>query len=969
MRILLLLAFTLSVVAAQENQFEGRQVTSVRIEPEGDILHPSDREAALSSLQPGRPLRMKDVRDTIAGLYRTGRFENIVVHAEPEGAGVAVRFAIEPAAFIRNVAVNGVPEPPSRGQLINATGLTLGERYNPGQIRQSVERVLETLRFNGFYLAKITPETQPQEHQQIDISLNADSGDRAKYGPPVLRGNPGKTAEDLVRATRWRRWLGLGPYREVTEQRTQQGLDRIRRSYQKKDFLMARVTLDGMEYRAADNRAIPSITVERGERVEVRARGAKISRGRLRQLVPVYQELSVDRDLLVEGRREIAEFLQARGFFEAQVDFDLVHEPDRQVILYSVFPGPRHKLVHVDIGGNRYFDDDTLRERMYTTPASFLRYRRGRFSQDFLRRDSAAIRSLYQTNGFRDVEVTTRVEDDYLGRENEVAVFFDVKEGPQSFVSRLAIEGVDQTTEDDLRSMLQSLEGQPYSELNVATDQDTILSWFYNSGYPNARFEPTATPAGEPNRFDLKYTIAPGQRQYVRDVLISGLQATDGDLVRSRIRNLAPGDPLAQSSMIESQRRLYDLGIFARVDTALQDPDGATDNKFVLYRFEEASRWSVNTGFGAQIARIGRGRPSLDTPAGAPGFGPRLSFGVSRNNFLGIGHTVTMQAQWAPGLRSRGVVTYLAPQIKGNDRLNLSFTGIFDDSRDVQTFNSRRREVSAQLAQRFSRANTVQYRVAWRRVTLSDVVITPSLVPLFARPIQLATISTTLIQDRRDDPVDAKRGIWNTVDTTFALNPWDTPRNLFTRVLARNATYHPLGREWTVARQISFGAEIRHSNADVPFPERFFAGGVASHRGFPDNQAGPRDLFTGFPVGGKALLMHNTELRFPLFGDNVGGVIFHDAGNVYRRIRDISFRVGQRGLTDFDYMVHAAGFGIRYRTPIGPVRLDLGWSFNSPRFMGVKGNFEELLNPNANLPSVAQRISRLQFHFSLGQLF
>jgi outer membrane protein insertion porin family len=328
-----------------------------------------------------------------------------------------------------------------------------------------------------------------------------------------------------------------------------------------------------------------------------------------------------------------------------------------------------------------------------------------------------------------------------------------------------------------------------------------------------------------------------------------------------------------------------------------------------------------------------------------------------------------MQAQWAPGLRNRGVLTYLAPQIKGNDALNLSFTGIFDDSRDVQTFNSRRREVSAQLAQRLNRANTVQYRVAWRRVTLTDVVITPSLVPLFARPIQLATLSTTFIQDRRDDPVDARRGVWNTADVTFALNPWDEPSTIFTRVLARNATYHPVTREWTVARQVSVGAEIRHAAGDVPFPERFFAGGVASHRGFPDNQAGPRDLFTGFPVGGKALLMHNTELRFPLLGDNVGGVLFHDAGNVYSRFKNIALRMRQRDLTDFDYLVQAVGFGIRYRTPIGPVRLDLAWSVNSPRFMGVQGEFEELLNPNANLPSVAQRISRLQFHFSLGQLF
>jgi outer membrane protein assembly factor BamA len=173
-----------------------------------------------------------------------------------------------------------------------------------------------------------------------------------------------------------------------------------------------------------------------------------------------------------------------------------------------------------------------------------------------------------------------------------------------------------------------------------------------------------------------------------------------------------------------------------------------------------------------------------------------------------------------------------------------------------------------------------------------------------------------------------------------------------------------------LARLASVGAEFRHTNADVPFPERFFAGGVSSHRGFPDNQAGPRDLLTGFPVGGKALLMHNTELRFPLLGDNIAGVFFHDAGNVYERFSDISFRFSQRDLKDFNYMVQAVGFGIRYRTPIGPVRLDLAWSINSPRFNGLQGSLEDLLDPTlANVRIQEQRISRLQFHFSLGQLF
>jgi outer membrane protein assembly factor BamA len=161
----------------------------------------------------------------------------------------------------------------------------------------------------------------------------------------------------------------------------------------------------------------------------------------------------------------------------------------------------------------------------------------------------------------------------------------------------------------------------------------------------------------------------------------------------------------------------------------------------------------------------------------------------------------------------------------------------------------------------------------------------------------------------------------------------------------------------------------------VPLPERFFGGGSTSHRGFPDNQAGSRDPSTGFPLGGNALFFHSTELRFPLIGDNINGVFFHDMGNVYSGFSDISFRVHQRDPKDFNYMVHAAGFGIRYRTPVGPVRIDLAYSINPPSFYGFRGTFDELrragVDPCTTVPDKCrlQNVSHFQFFLSIGQAF
>ena len=176
----------------------------------------------------------------------------------------------------------------------------------------------------------------------------------------------------------------------------------------------------------------------------------------------------------------------------------------------------------------------------------------------------------------------------------------------------------------------------------------------------------------------------------------------------------------------------------------------------------------------------------------------------------------------------------------------------------------------------------------------------------------------------------------------------------------------------------------------VPLPERFFGGGADSLRTFPYNQAGPRDVGqavvpggpvsqpTGFPLGGNALLFNNVEVRFPLFGANLGGVLFHDMGNVFSTISDITFRAKQKDLNDFNYITHAAGMGLRYKTPVGPVRVDLAYSINPPSYLGFGGTAAQLLKCDPNLPpaqlpnycqATRQRVSHLQFFFSIGQTF
>lgn len=988
------LALTLYVGCCPLSQaatlYEGKPVTKVEFVPP---KQPVDEKELWSmvAVKAGQPLRMADVRATVDRLWATGAYADIQVDAEPDGDGVRIRFLSKNSWFIGRVSAEGkVGEPPNFGQLANATKLDLGQPYSEEEITEALAGLKQLLESNGYYESKIQsePEYDPNT-QQLNLRFLVTGGKRAKYRKPDLKGDTKMPERKILSATHWRRWI-LRTWKPVTQQRTRRGIDGILAKYQKADRLAATVALESMDYDSDSRRVKPTLNINGGPRVVVKAIGKKISKRKLRRYLPIYEEHAVDRDLLVEGTRNLRDYLQAAGFFEAEIEFKEQRiQGDRAEIDYMINPGKRHQLVHLEVQGNKYFNTDTIRERMFLQAKS-IQFRHGRYSESFLRRDEDAIKNLYRSNGFRDVQVTEKVVDDYQGKVGNIAVFIVVNEGPQWFVGHLDVSGIEQLNTESIVPTLSSSDGQPFSEFNVAVDRDAVLAFYYTHGFPNATFEWSFTPTSEANRVNLRYVIREGKQQFIRDVLVSGLKTTQESLVDKNL-NIQAGEPLSPLQMSETQRRLYDLGVFAKVDMAIQNPEGETQRKYVLYQMEEAHKYTITTGFGAEIARIGgASSTSLDSPAGKAGFSPRVSFDVTRLNFRGLGHSISLRTRLS-NLQRRGILSYSAPRFRNIEGRSLAFTLLYDDSRDVRTFRAKREEGSVQLSQKLSKPTTALLRFSYRRVSTSNVVIPSLLVPQLLQPVRIGMLSGNLIQDRRDDATDARKGIYSTIDLGLASHIFGSQRN-FLRGLGRNATYHRIGKKLVLARETSLGLLFpfhftgTDSTLAIPFPERFFGGGGSSHRGFPENQAGPRDLGTpagpatpgnkptGLPLGGNALVFNNTELRFPLIGDNIGGVLFHDAGNVYRSISDISFRFKQRDLSDFDYMVHAAGFGVRYRTPVGPIRVDLAYSINAPRFVGFKGTYRELLEckPGSTLPqcqSVAQRISRFQFFFSIGQTF
>ena len=976
--------------------YEGLIVRSIHFAGASHSQVLRDRVDAFVAQKVGKPLQRSLIHQSIQAIYDTGRFADVQVQAERTSDNqVDLTFVLASNYFVGDVRAEGAPARPTENQIVNASKFQLGELFTQEKMDRALKSIQQLMEENGYYRSTLAHEEQEHpETQQIDILFRVRPGSAAHIGRMTVAGNPGYSegqVQDIV---------GIHPGDRVSADRVTKALQRLRKKYQRQNQLLAQVSIPERNYRPQANAVDYTFQIDPGPVVDVGVEGFRITRSVLKKNVPVYEEGALDDDLLNEGRRNLLDYLQTRGYFDGKVGIRKHSEPAQNElqVTYVIDAGPRHKLAKVEIKGNTYFDQDLIRGRMQVQPASG-RFSHGKFSQRMLSSDARNTEELYQANGFREVKVKPEVIDDFDGVVAQLGVILEIEEGPQTLVGALHVLGNFTIPEDQLVPLLSTVDGQPFSEFNVAADRDSVLNFYFNHGFPRATFEAAYTPLhNQPNRMDVTYTIHEGEEFFVNQVLLSGLNYTRPYIVQRELL-VVPETPLSQEDMLNTQRKLYDLGIFNQVDTAVQNPEGGEPNKNVLVDVHEAKRYTFDYGLGLEVQT---GTPGVGStqPQGATGVSPRVSFAITRLNLRGRDETISFKTH-VGRLQQRGLLSFDAPKWLRPD-LRLSFGALYDNTLDVTTFTSQRLEGSASVQETISRVNTMIYRFTYRLVKATNVVVGQNEIPLLSQPTRVGGPGFTYFRDKRDNPLETTKGNYTTVDGGTASGYFGSEAS-FGRLLVQNSTYQPFGKnplpgkKYVFARSTRIGIENPFGgtaivkpgeipdcgNCLIPLPERFLMGGGNSHRGFGLNQAGPRDPTTGFPLGGSALFLNNLELRMPpvnlpYLQDNVSFAIFHDAGNVFTAVHDmvhsfVNWRQPDSSLCkqesarfqcSYNYISQAVGIGVRYRTPIGPVRFDFGYNLNPPAFPSCvtdsKGNC---------VTFVPQQLHRFNLFFSIGQTF
>jgi len=991
-------------------RYSGYRVRSVMLK-DAQRINQSDL-LELLPIQPGTVLDRTNVRASIQQLFATGRFRTIAAEVTPyPDRSLDLAFVVDEKLFIGSIVVYGAPRPPTQSQLANASKLQLGQELDEDAVAAAMERMKRLLAEDGYFNPTIRMDsTLDPQHQRIGLSFIIDRGPHARLGQVIVKGDSGYSPGKIRSITK------LHPGQPITAAHVSRAFTRLRKNYQRTNHLQAQVAVVDRNYHTDTNRLDYVFDINRGPLVEVRIEGAKVRKGLIKKYVPIYEEGAVDEDLLTEGRRNLRDYFQTKGYFDATVNSKLTQKDGRELVIFDVDRGELHTFTDLVINGNKYFPVESIRERMALQPADILQ-RHGVFSSALLSRDLSVITGLYQVNGFQQVNVSGKTTDDYEGKSGRLRVDINILEGPQTLVRTAQITGNLHFSNDVLLDQISTIQGQPFSSYLLANDRDALVSYYFDRGFPDVQVEASSQPASDPpNRQDITFKVTEGRQVFIDKILVSGLQYTKPFVV-SREFEIKEGDPLSQSRVLNTQRKLYDLSIFNQVDMAADNPDGSVSQKNLMVQVEEAKRYTFDYGLGfqAQTGNVNSDCQKIQlnptstqvcNPGGGTGFSPLVTFGVTRSNFRGRNHTIVFRTNLGT-LQQRATLTYLQPHWLNRDNLTLSFSALYDSTQNVLTFSSQQLAGSVQVLQQWRKGETFLYKYSYRRskVDQNTLQISPELIPLLARPVRVGMPSFSYVRDHRDDPIDSHKGTYNSMDYGVASSIFGSQAN-YTRLFLQNSSYHTFaenknisGRRWVFARSTRIGVEnpfgkinldasvtnVPTSVAEVvPLPERFFTGGSNSHRGFALNQAGPRDPETGFPLGGDGLFLNNLEIRtppiaLPYVGENLSAVLFHDAGNVFASAGDIFPSLGHwsqqhpetcvphetqvtatTSVCDFNYISQAIGLGVRYRTPIGPVRVDFGYNLNPPLFP---------VRDDPTKGPYLDRTSHFNLYFSIGQTF
>lgn len=916
--------------SAFSEDFFGLPVRSLAlVDDKGSPWPGADSLLPLLDLKPGDLLSREAVRSGIATLYLKRQFRDIRVETSPRDGGVAVLYRLFPVTIVDKVMLRGNHTMPDR-TIQDALGVIAGKELREDLFPDLRTNIQTSYQAAGYYNVRVEFRPVPAPHpHRVHLYVYITEPKQTVIADIRFKGNTVIPAEDLLPVMENRKG---GPL--LTNVLFEKDLVAIQKKYADAGYPAAQPGPVSMSFQG--ERVFLEIGGAEGPKVHVAFSGnrryceqhfpdilvAALEDHRppdllqtecdkfFRSMLLIGQEHDVSDTVLESSADKIRNAYRDEGYPDAKVSFEKREADGTLDILFSIVEGRQVTIDSITVEGNKAFASKNILGMMDTRPAGLFRV--GMYREDVLDRDKDYIADQYAAAGYLSAEVKTQVAR--LTDGGNVAVVIRIQEGRKTVMGGVSFEGNAALSSAELAATVLARPGMPFSDRVVEEDRYRILTAYARKGYLYARVEAEKRSsqgngaaasagngdAGLPETVHIVFHIAEDKPVMIGKVILRG-NAYTRDHVILRELEPKPGEPYNYESILQSQQRVYRYGYFSQARYEPVHPAEKEYRKDMLFTVEERPAGAVE--FGVGYGDLDRLRGFVE---------------VSHRNLRGTARYASLRFEGSDILK-RAALTYQEPWIFGRP-LDSQFTLAWSDRKNINqdtrevTYQTRKTSAAWGVEKKTDRLKT---SLTYQFENVDNYNVKPEAQLSFedSGRVLVSSLNPAVLWDRRDDPFNPAKGGIHGIVVKEALSELGSQAD-FTKATVQTSWFFSPKERVVFALSGRCGMAWPHRQTEVvPIHERFFLGGGTTVRGYTQDSVGPYSIDTAgerVPTGGSSMVQLNAELRVNSSG-GVGMVLFSDAGNVWvdRRIR-------------LDDLRASYGTGLRYQTPVGPLRIDYG---------------------------------------------
>jgi outer membrane protein assembly complex protein YaeT len=905
-------------------------VTSIQVFTDAPIAEDELRRGVAITL--GQPLQGAEVSQTLRRLQTAGWGSDIEVRVLERGGEAGVQIVLRATPRVVAVRLSG-PMKLAPSELRRSLAVAPGDFWSAEKVERSVASLVELYHSRGYPQPSVDAERRDANNErEVEVAFRLEAGPPSRitaitFDPPLT----GDLASGALKALR----LAVGERYSLPAAR--EASERLEAWLHREGFRLARVDAVRSTVSADRLEVAVVLPVVLGPKVTIEVVGA--GRAELgRNPLELGEGEGYDEALVLQLVARLQRRLQTRGFYDAVVTREEESADETIRLRLSVEPGARSTLTGIRFEGNAAIATDQLLPLLSAAPRRLLQPASGRLVDSLLAEDLANVKSYYASQGYGAARIgPPRIEREPGDGRDRLVLVVPVVEGVRTEVASFELVGSEilsaELGADVVHRRLGLEPGGPFHSLLLQNAVDQLAALYDEVGYEGTEIS-TEVAWPEAHRAAVSVVVREGSPVIVDRVLVRGRAKIRPGIIES-IVGFETGDRISTRGLLEAQRRLYGLGVFSRADLQLQKTGELAEEEDLLVTVREAPARRVTYALGYDRDEGWRGQ-----------------LGWVHSNLFG--RAVSWQTDVRLSRDTEQIRTFLQKPFLGPWPIATRFTAFRLEQERPAYFS---RQLGTQIqADYLSATRRFGLLFGYRNVAVELADDRPATggdpIPREEQQAQIASLSPSVFIDRRDDPIDPHRG-WSALWQLEQAFPLASAEEEFTKVFAQATWTRPMPRQGVVAVSGRLGAIEPGPDAalpdaslpegfasrEVPISERLFAGGRTTHRAYRLDFLGvrgetlcgvvdtPRDesdlcrsdapLGRYLPVGGNALALVNLDYRFAISGA-LGGVVFVDGGNVWSEVAHF----------DLGEMKWGAGFGLRYMSPIGPLRAEVAWKLD-----------------------------------------